>query len=138
MTVGINANLCKDVVLSDPDDTIYSTGTITTSATTKSAIVSRQVATGKDFYIFAYSVTRQTDNSTGAAPATLEVQANNGTITVVDSGAWNDASHAFPDWSETRDTGFKIATAGQTVSLQVVPTRTSATVWFGKIIGVER
>lgn len=139
MTVGINSNLCKTVVLADPSESIYVTGVLTTSATTRVKILEHTVSAGKDFYIFAYSVSRQSGASTGLMPVTLEIEHASGPNTIADSASWMDGSNdVFPDWSEKRETGFQIAIAGEKVQLWITPTRAKSTDWFAKIVGVER
>ena len=140
MATGINSNLClSDVLLALPAETVAVAASITTATVSKTKIVEHTVTTGKDFYILAYSVTKETNNTTGANPCSLEVETLPGTTTVYDKGAWQDGSnHTAQVWSESRDTGIKIATAGNKVQLYVSPGRTTATAWFGKIIGVER
>lgn len=139
MTLGINANLCQTVLLSDPAESVYTTGIKTTTATTRTTVLEHTVASGKDFYIFAYSINKETNNSAGSFPSSLEVKPTSGSSVVYDTGSIPDGSaNSLPNWSESRDTGVKIATAGQKVQLWVSPTRTTSTVWFGKIIGVEK
>lgn len=139
MTVGINANLCNSVVLANPTQSIVTSATVTTTSTTKTKILEHTVASGKNFYLFAYSLTRQTGNATGAVPATLEVQHASGPNTVIDSGAWPDGSNnVVPNWSEITDTGFEIALSAEKVQIYVTPGRATATNWFAKLVGIER
>jgi hypothetical protein len=142
LVVGINGNICGQesaLHLYDPGDVVWETGTVTTTSTAKTKIVEYTVPTGKDFYLINYSLTRRTDNQTGATPVSLEIETSGPTFTVRDTGAIPDGSSvASPEWqgSNLFGNGIKVATAGEKVQIYVVAGRPTGTSWFAKIVGV--
>jgi len=110
-----------------------------TVSTSRTKVVDYNVSAGKDFYVLEYSLVRETDNNAGANPCSLEVETSSGIFSVIDKGSFPDGSnHDVSMWAPSRDVGLKIATAGQTVAVYIEPGRRNSTVWFGKIVGIER
>jgi hypothetical protein len=125
----------KEFPTSDPANTVQVWGEITTSATTADQIIaSYTVPSGKDFYLASFFITRITDNSVGAIPASLAVFTSPTTAIIRKLGLRSTASGNVI-WESILPTAIKIATAADVIRLRVTPTGSTNTLWGAALTG---
>jgi hypothetical protein len=129
----------KEQPVADPANTVITQGEITTTATTADQIiVSYTVPAGKSFYLASFFISRITDNSVGAIPASLAVFTSPSTTVVRRRLGLRSTASGNVIWESIFPTAVQIALAGDVVRVRVTPTGTTSTVWFASITGYLR
>lgn len=126
----------KEFPTADPANTVAVWGEITTTATTADQIItSYTVPAGKTFYLASFFISRITDNSIGAIPASLVVFTAPSTTSIKRKLGLRSTSSGNVIWESIFPTAIQIANAGDVIRIRVTPTGTTSTLWGASLTG---